>query len=222
MGIKNCKALTASICALALSASAQQEYSFTDTVNAPIPDANPNGLSSTIDVADIPGLIGNVTLSLNVSGGFNGDLYAYLAGDNGGFSVLLNRVGRTSTDPTGYGDAGFNVTFSDSAATDIHTYGGNGGNQLTGTWQPDGRNIDPQLVLDTDPRTSLLSSFNNRTPNGTWTLFVGDFANESQSTLISWTLTIDAVPEPSSLSLFGTGLGILWVVKRRRRANQAN
>lgn len=214
--MKNGKVLSVLICVVAFSASAQQEYSFTDTVNTPVPDANPNGLFSTIDVANVPGVIDNVTLSLNISGGFNGDLYAYLAGDNGGFTVLMNRVGRASTDPIGYGDAGFNVTFSGAATSDIHTYGGNGGNQLTGTWQPDGRNVDPQLVLDTDPRTTFLSSFNNRTPNGTWTLFVGDFANQSESTLVSWTLTIDTVPEPSSISLIGVGFGILLAFRWRR------
>jgi uncharacterized protein (TIGR03382 family) len=203
------------------SASAQQ-YSFTNSTSVVIPDANPNGVHSTIDVGAVPGTIANVTVSLNISGGYNGDLYAYLSGDNGGFSVLLNRVGRTSSDPTGYGDPGMNVTFSDSAATDIHNYGGNGGNPLTGTWQPDARNTNPQLTLDTDLRTAFLSSFNDLNPNGTWTLFLGDFANESQSTLINWSINIDVVPEPSTGTLCAVGLGLLWVIRRRREnARQA-
>ena len=32
-------------------------------------------------------------MTLNLSGGWNGDLYAYLV-HNSGFAVLLNRVGR--------------------------------------------------------------------------------------------------------------------------------
>jgi len=199
-----------------LGVSAQQ-YSFTNVVNTPIPDANPNGLFSSINVSGISGELGDVTLSLTVSGGYNGDLYAYLSGDNGGFSVLLNRVGRTSTDPTGYGDAGFNVTFSDFGTGDIHLYGGNGGNPLTGLWQPDGRNIDPQLVLDTDARTAGLNSFNGRNPNGEWVLFLGDFANESQSTLVDWSLNFSVVPEPGAASLFAIGLGMFWLVRRRTK-----
>jgi subtilisin-like proprotein convertase family protein len=197
-----------------VSASAQH-YSFTNSTSASVPDANPNGIFSTIDVSGIPGTITDVTLSVNISGGYNGDLYAYLSGDNGGFSVLLNRVGRTDSDPTGYSDPGMDILFSDSAAGDVHLYGGNSGAPLTGTWQPDARNTDPQLALDTDPRTAPLSSFDNRNPNGTWVLFLGDFANESQSTLVSWTLNIDAVPEPSSASLLMIGLAIFWAMRRR-------
>jgi subtilisin-like proprotein convertase family protein len=217
--MKNRNLLSVLFTLIAFSAAAQQHYSFTDTVNTAIPDANPNGLFSSINVAGIPGEISNVTLSLNISGGYNGDLYAYLSSDNGGFTVLMNRVGRTGANPIGYSDAGFDVTFSDFATSDVHTYGGNGGNELTGTWQPDARNIDPQLSVDADPRTAFLSSFDNRTPNGTWVLFVGDFANESQSTLVTWTLNFDAVPEPSSLSLFAVCLGIWWLrMKRRQRS----
>ena len=134
-----------------------------------------------------------MNVSLDITGGWNGDLYAYLSFSDG-FAVLLNRVGKSSSDDFGYGDAGFNVTFSDSAATDIHLYGGNGGNQLTGTWQPDGRETDPQLVVSSDPRTALLSSFDNLDPNGTWTLFVADVATGYQSTLVSWSIEIVTVP----------------------------
>src|SRR5437899_5148646 len=52
--------------------------------------------------------IQDVTVRLNVagvSGGWNGDLYAYLVHDSG-FAILLNRVGRSSSEPFGYGDAG--------------------------------------------------------------------------------------------------------------------
>jgi len=193
-----------------------QHYSFTNNTSLLIPDANPNGVFSTIDVSGVPGTIENLTLSINLSGGFNGDLYTYLSGDNGGFSVLLNRVGRTSSDPTGYGDPGMSITFSDSAASDVHLYGGNGGSPLTGTWQPDARNTNPQLTLDTDPRTAFLSSFDNRAPNGTYTLFLGDFANESQSMLVSWSIDLDVVPEPTAASLFTLGLGLFWAIRRRQ------
>ena len=109
-------------------------------------------------------------VTLNISGGYNGDLYCYLT-HGSGFSVLLNRVGQTSLNPGGYGDTGFAVTLSDLAATDIHNYQTvgyalNANGQLMGTWQPDGRTADPATVLDTATRSAFLSSFNTLSPNG--------------------------------------------------------
>ena len=214
--------LTAILAALSLAVGIQAQTvtnMFQQTVNTLIPDANPIGYSSTNIVSGLFGGIQNVEISLNITGGYNGDLYACVSfGD--GFAVLLNRVGKSDSDPFGYGDAGFNVTFSDSAATDIHLYGGNGGNQLTGTWQPDGRETDPQLVVSSDPRTALLGSFNNLDPNGTWTLFVADMATGYQSTLVSWSIEIVTAPEPTTIQFLATfgGLAAAGTWWRRRQA----
>lgn len=166
--------------------------------NGVVPDADYNGLADTriINAADTVGTISDLRVTLNLSGGYNGDLYAYLV-HGSGFAVLLNRVGRTSGNLFGYGDAGFNITLSDSAAGDIHLYGGNGGLPLSGVWQPDGRYVSPATVLDTDTRGSFLSSFTGLSAAGTWTLFVADFAVNDQSTLGSWALEITTIPEPS-------------------------
>jgi subtilisin-like proprotein convertase family protein len=204
---------------LAVNAHAQlATNTFAQSPNTLIPDANPVGLFSTNLVSGVSGVIQSVNVTLNITGGWNGDLYAYLSFGNG-FAVLLNRVGVSSYGDFGYGDAGFNITFSDSAATDIHSYGGNGGLQLTGIFQPDGRNVDPQLVLASDLRTSILSSFDNMNPNGTWTLFVADMASDYQSTFVDWSLTIVTVPEPTTtqlLAVFG-GLAATVFFWRRRR-----
>src|SRR5260370_34622548 len=78
----------------AASAPAQTNtFSFTNVVNLGIPDANPNGLSSSIQISGLFGSISNVSVYLNISGGWNGDLYGYLSGDNGGFRVLRHRSG---------------------------------------------------------------------------------------------------------------------------------
>ncbi|MDB6016994.1 MAG: hypothetical protein JWR19_1483 [Pedosphaera sp.] len=162
--------------------------------------------------------ITDLQVTLQISGGFNGDIYGYLVHD-GGFAVLLNRSGRTSGNSTGYGDSGFNITLSGSALYDIHNYQNITGavSPLTGTWAPDGRFIDPSLVLDTDPRTALLSSFNGGDPSGDWTLFLADLDFGGQATLQNWTLTVTAVPEPSSWILGFLGLSGLWLVRRRLR-----
>jgi subtilisin-like proprotein convertase family protein len=191
-----------------------------------VPDGNASGLALQANLTGMTGIITNLTLTLDISGGYNGDLYAYLAGPHGGFAVLLNRVGATGGDGFGYGDTGFNLTFDDSASyNNIHFYQNlsydlNGSGQLTGTWASDGRAIGPQSdpsAFDTTQPTSLLSSFNGTDPNGTWTLFLADLSSGEQSTVLDWGLNIQAVPEPSVCGLLGIGL-LLAAQKRIRRS----
>jgi subtilisin-like proprotein convertase family protein len=184
------------------------------TVNSVIPDNNPTGLADTRTISGsvITGIT-SVEVRLEISGGWNGDLYAYLMHDSG-FSVLLNRPGKTLLDVIGSGSAGFDITLSDAAITDIHDIGPSG--HISGSFQPDARNVDPFDVLDTDSRTSFLSSFQGLNANGAWTLFVADNAAGDQSTLLSWGLNISGVPEPSRTVLLM--LGGLAMLQRRRRA----
>src|SRR5476651_1195893 len=126
--------------ALGTAAYAQPyEFKGTNTLNGAIPDNSPSGLANTMSVTGLAAAIANVTVTLNITGGYNGDLYAYLAGPNGGFAVLLNRSGVNSGNAFGYSDAGFNITFDDSvSATGIHFYQSSSptysSGQLTGTW----------------------------------------------------------------------------------------
>ena len=163
------------------------------SVNAGVPDASVVGLASAMNVSTPIGSISKLRVKLNLANGYNGDLYAYLVHDSG-FSVLLNRVGKTLIDSFGYGDAGFNITLDDQAPNgDIHKYQNVTvpSGPLTGTWAPDGRDIDPAFVTDFDPRTALLSSFQGVNPNGQWILFVADLVAGDVSTLVSWELDIE-------------------------------
>jgi len=196
----------------AFTAAGQTNYFIgLNGINQTIPDGNPNGIFSQISVSDIPVSLVDISVNLAITGGFNGDLYAYLVLDNGNSPVtqviLLNRIGKTAANPFGSRDPGLNVTFSDSAFGDIHLTPDTG-STLTGTFQADGRQVDPQLVLDTSPRTTFLSSFNGLSPDGTWTLFVADMAggDTDTSTLVSWGIDITVVPEPGLLSLLLLGL----------------
>jgi hypothetical protein len=135
-----------------------------------------------------------------------------------GFAVLLNRVGRTSGQPLGYGNNGFDITFS-LAGNDLHLYQNytpsyDGSGRLIGDWGADARNVDPSNVLDTDLRTAGLDSFNGVNPNGNWTLFVADLNLNGNARLEQWALNITVIPEPATLGLLV--LGMLFLLRRRR------
>jgi subtilisin-like proprotein convertase family protein len=222
------KFLAAMVTALLLTGVTQGQVvtnsSFT-SVNTLIPDGNPTGLASSTNWSGVSGPIASVTVTLDITGGFNGDLYAYLAGPAGGFAVLLNRSGLTGSNPFGYSDTGFNITLSDGAVN-IHNYqlstpSFNGSGQLLGTWAPDGRNIDPQAagsLFDSTTPTADLSSFTGNSANGAWTLFIADLSSGGQATLVSWGLTVVTVPEPQTWILLAGGVGALLVFNRRRKA----
>ncbi|PWU13391.1 MAG: hypothetical protein C5B50_19470 [Verrucomicrobia bacterium] len=193
--------------------------------NAPgvIPDNDPIGLADSHTISGLGSQIVNVTVTLNISGGWNGDLYAYLRLNDSPMVVLLDRVGVTSSNPDGYGDTGFQVTLSASASHDIHFYQNfspsyNSDGQLTGTWQADGR---------TDPLSSTrgsLSAFNGLNPNGTWTIFFADESAGEQSTLVGWSLDITNVPELANVALliFGAlaamrALGSVFGLQARKK-----
>lgn len=166
-------------------------------VSEVIPDNDDVGITDTrtIHLPEITG-IESVTVTIVLSGGWNGDLYAYLVHDSG-FSVLLNRPGRTLSDPAGSATVGMETTFGDSAPSDIHTAIPMSGGPVSGTFQPDGRITDPYDTLDSDSRPALLSSFIGLDASGDWTLFVADQSTGDESTLQSWSMTITGVPEPS-------------------------
>jgi len=215
--MKAVKVVAAALLGIGWTAHADQ-LSFTNQPNTTLLDGNPTGLATSLNVSGVAGWLTNVTVSLTVTGGYNGDLYAYLTGDNGGFAVLLNRTGKTVSTPFGYEDAGFDILLDELATLDIHNYGGNSGNLLSGTWQPDGRDVDPQLVLDTDLRLARLDNFNGLSPNGTWTLFVADMAlNDVTGALVRWSLNFEAVPEPSTALFALLGGGVLAFARRHRK-----
>src|SRR5262249_55862160 len=133
------------------------------------------------------------------------------------FCVLLNRPGRTDTNTFGYADAGFDITLDNAAANgDIHVYRAvttpAPGAPLTGTWQPDGRNVDPATVVTTNARSTTLSSFASVSGGGQWTLFLADLESGGTNMLVNWELQLIGIarptvtwPTPSDI-VYGTAL----------------
>ena len=160
------------------------------------------------------------------NGDYSADLrHASVDGPMTQLAVLLNRVGRSSTLGSGYSDNGMDITLADSAVRDVHEYrldfpGGNNdpiGAMLTGTWQADGRNVNPLSVLDSSLRSTMLNDLGAVNPNGTWTLFVADAKAGGTGQLVEWKVTMQGVPEPSSASLLIAGIGGLLALRRRRK-----
>jgi subtilisin-like proprotein convertase family protein len=229
--MKNMKIQAAILSLLVLTSASQAALQFSQSVNQLIPDGSPSGLASTISITGQGVTISDLTVTLDVNGSYNGDLYAYLRHGNS-IAVLLNRVGATPADISGYGDPGMNVTFSDSAANgNIHTYrqtlfgnpnqGLNG--PLTGTWAPDGRAVSPYSVTGTETPTALLSAFDGQTVNGSWTLFVADVSGGDLNYLTSWGLQIDTigfVPESKWYGVLAMGLVLSLAIRRSFRFGQ--
>ncbi len=192
------------ICASALGLRSAQaatilteSYSMAQT--ALIPDASASGVLQSINVASSAlASITSMTVTLTTTGGWNGDLYAYLWHD-GIITTLINRVGVTAATPDGNSTSGMSLTFSDAAATDVHTLTG----ALNGTYQADGRTADPATVLDTSARLNALSLFNSTTPTGVWRLFIADVAGGDEASLINWGFSLTGVAAPIQLVVNG-------------------
>jgi subtilisin-like proprotein convertase family protein len=179
-----------------------------------VPDGNLTGWSDTRELPTFAlgtDEILDVNVFLHLSGNYNGDLYGYLYHD-GGFAVLLNRVGRDNGSPFGYSDGGMNLEFDDTGTHgNIHLYQQAPGFTLSmisdgSSWAPDGRSANPATVMPSDTPDSLLDDFNGLSANGGWTLFLADLSVGETSTVVSWGLQVTTAPEPSTWALLGLGL----------------
>ena len=196
--------------------------------NGAVPDGSATGWSDSRALS-IPAdqTVTDVNVSVSLSGGWNGDLYAYLTHPSApGVAILLNRSGRTGANAFGFGDNLLTVTLDDGAANgDAHFYQSAVSYQTAistnASFQPDGRPANPFTVDGTEPRTAMLSLFNGMNPStGNWTLFVADLSSGDVSTITNWGLTVTTVPEPGAAGLLLLS-GAAWFSRRRTRQTPA-
>ena len=130
----------------------------------------------------------SLTVGLNISGGYNGDLYAYLVAPNGTLVLLMSQPGGGAAS-----GAGMNITLTDASAPNGSIQSVTSGAVLSGTYNAAGTlgNIGGPQV---NPTGSLA--------NGTWLLYFADLAGGGgNETLNNWTLNLAVVPEPVPLAL---------------------
>lgn len=180
---------------LANAAQGNQIYSADWTLNTAIPDGNPVGITSSETFPSVIGKVLGVSVDLDITGGYNGDLIGYLdyTAPNGhtATETLLNRVGASSSNPFGSAGSGFNVVLSDSGTVNgsIHNAAGN----PTGTWLP-------------DSTATLDATFGGLQSGGTWTLFVADMSvGGGTEVLDNWGLTVTVPDQAPAGWLLGIG-----------------
>ena len=155
--------------------TSNQAVSWSNNTVVSIPDNNATGASSYITVSGIdPSTINSntvVSVRLNITHTYDGDLLIQLVAPSGNAINLSNRRG-------GSGDNFNNTLFTSTAATLISA----GVAPFAGTYKPDGA-------------FSALTGLSN----GTYTLRVIDQAGQDVGTINSWTLTLNDVV-PTTLS----------------------
>ena len=166
-------------------------------------------------------IVTSVSVRLTITGGLTGDLYGYLSHD-GVRVALLNRPGVGTGSAFGYADAGLDVTFSDAAAANIHTYQTVVGYSIGGgaSWRPDGRTLSP---VTSSPAafdaagTASLANFTGSNPNASWTLVLADVVGGGgQAQVTSWGLDIvTAVPEPAEIAAAAAAVLLALAIARR-------
>ena len=209
------------LCLVPTSALFGQTLTFSGTAieildNAP---ANPypstttaSGFTSGFTISDV-----NITIR-GLTHAFPDDVGLLLVGPTGVEVRLMTDSGGAAS------LSGATFTFDDSAATNVpdegpivdgSSYRPNQGIIFGFSSAHDANFPAP---APTGPYSNLLSSFNGTDPNGTWSLYVDDDTAIDGGSIDGWSITITAVPEPSTwMAGFLATAALGYGYARRRR-----
>ena len=212
-------ALLAGLAFLGVASANAQEVTLlrSVSVNQEIPDRGQYVSMSLLDLAN-SGMASitdvNVNLSLSSLNQNNpmwlGQVYASLtygvASEGVRTAVLLNRPGVTNTDAFGSSLSSLNVTFDDSAETNIFDVASG-----TGTYRPDGRlGVNPYgsgvIYTPANLNTTGLSALNGSLlQNQQLSLLVADTQQGAVAKLDSWGVKVTGTAASSGLLNLGSG-----------------
>jgi hypothetical protein len=201
-----------------------------------LPDGGSPGLtfSSVINVSGT-NPISTLSVSLDLTHTWVGDLRAQLVSPNGTTMDLFRRPGRELQPGSGDDGDSSNLagvyTFADTPSNAslrrlidaANAAPATGDNVATGTYVPTNNtfNLNGTPTWTGEVEQSFATTFGGENPAGNWTLNINDWALNDLGTLNSWTLTITPVPEPGTFALCGVGLAG-FAAYRRRRARAAS
>lgn len=195
---------TVSSTAPIICAGAVQQLSVTSSSGATLPNTTSSGAISlpvsnllppaisTINVAGVTGSVQSISVNLNITHTYDGDMTLNLKAPNGNIYNL-------SWENGGGGDNYINTTFSSTASNIIYT----GAPPYTGTFAAEGAS-----GVGLAPNLSNVTAWSGlySTPNGAWSLIVTDPYNLDDGTLTSWSITINYATPDAGIWTPVTGL----------------
>ena len=151
--------------------------SFSNYTQVAIPDNSCTGASSTISISGYSSTISSagVSIQLNITHTYLGDLVLMLEAPDGSILGLSNRVGSSANDF-------INTVFSDAGTAQIPSTGA----PYTGTYKPWASLIN--VCVQTNATTFSAIGGGNLNPNGDWKLWVYDRAGIDVGTIDDWTI----------------------------------
>jgi len=161
---------------------------YADAPNLGIPDNDPAGISTVINVPDDL-TITDINVNLNVEHTWVGDLTLTLTSPGGGsVAVLVDEIGDPAIGTLGCSEDNFNVTLDDGAGSALED---ECSTPITGTFTG----------------TDLLSIFNGASSMGDWTLFASDAAGGDTGIILDWSMDITGTTPPSFVEFALDGSG---------------
>ena len=166
---------------------------FLNSTAASIPDNSCTGAASTIGISGYTGSVTSsaITIKINITHTWDGDLALMLQAPNGSILGLSNLTGSS----TNSGDNFTNTIFSDAGTIAIPTTGA----PYTGTYKPVATTFTSCITTTITTFAAIGGGAIN--PNGNWILRAYDRAAADVGTIVNWSITFPASVNDQCLSV---------------------